>query len=57
MLQYTSLRLDKRKVGKYWSSNVELTARVFEAYIATKLKERNMRSDYLVYGLDYLSKK
>lgn len=50
----TSLRLDKRKVGKYWSSNVELTARAFEAYIATKLKERNMRSDYLVYGLDYI---
>ncbi|MBD8523911.1 LPD1 domain-containing protein [Lysinibacillus fusiformis] len=50
----TSLKLDKRKVGKYWSSNVELTARAFEAYIATKLKERNMRSDYLVYGLDYI---
>ncbi|MFJ7890384.1 LPD1 domain-containing protein [Lysinibacillus xylanilyticus] len=49
----TSLKLDK-KGKKYWSSNVELTARAFEAYIDSKLKEKNMRSDYLVYGLDYI---
>lgn len=49
----TAIELDRNKVGKYWSSNVELTARAFEAYISSKLEERGMRSDYLVYGIDY----
>lgn len=49
----TAIELDRKKVGKYWSSNVELTARAFEAYISSKLEERGMRSDYLVYGIDY----
>lgn len=49
----TAIDLDRKKVGKYWSSNVELTARAFEAYISSKLEGRGMRSDYLVYGIDY----
>ncbi|HCG4536216.1 hypothetical protein LG296_20795 (plasmid) [Ureibacillus chungkukjangi] len=47
-----SIDLDRGKEGKYWSSNVELTARAFEAYISQKLQERGWRSDYLVCGID-----
>ncbi|WP_374717768.1 LPD1 domain-containing protein [Neobacillus sp.] len=42
--------LDKQKEGKYWSSNVELAARAFEAFIQDKLKASNRVSDYLVAG-------
>lgn len=45
-----SISLDKGKVDKYWSSNVELTARAFEAYIQDKLDASGRRSDYLVAG-------
>jgi Large polyvalent protein-associated domain 1 len=44
--------LDKQKEGKYWSSNVELAARAFEAFIQDKLKASNRVSDYLVAGTD-----
>lgn len=45
-----SISLDKGKVDKYWSSNVELTARAFESYIQDKLVASGRRSDYLVAG-------
>lgn len=45
-----SISLDKGKVSKYWSANVELTARAFEAYIQDKLEASGRRSDYLVAG-------
>lgn len=45
-----SISLDKGKVDKYWSSNVELTARAFESYIQDKLEANGRRSDYLVAG-------
>ena len=60
MIPYTSERsayleaainLDKGKVGKYWSSPVELIARAFESYIADSLRERGWRNDYLVCGI------
>jgi len=47
-----ALVLDREKEGGYWSSNHELAARAFEAYVYHKLKERGWRSDYLVCGLD-----
>jgi hypothetical protein len=47
----TSIKMDKFKKGKYWSSIVELSARAFEAYIFDELKERGWRSDYLVCGV------
>ncbi|QCJ45416.1 hypothetical protein FAY30_26040 (plasmid) [Bacillus sp. S3] len=45
-----SISLDKNKVGKYWSANLELTARAFESFIQDKLKDAGRRSDYLVAG-------
>ncbi|MEI2356673.1 LPD1 domain-containing protein [Mesobacillus zeae] len=45
-----SIVLDKNKVGKYWSSNVELAARAFESFIQDKLKTSGRVSDYLVAG-------
>lgn len=45
-----AIQLDRGKEGKYWSSNVELAARAFEAYIADKLDAMNRRNDYLVCG-------
>lgn len=45
-----SLILDRGKMGKYWSSNIELAARAFESYIQDKLKESGRVSDYLVAG-------
>lgn len=46
-----AINLDKGKIGKYWSSNVELAARAFEFYVMEKLKHRNWTSDYLVCGI------
>lgn len=46
----TALELDQSKKA-YWSSNVELTARVFETYVQQQLQERKWRSDYLVCGI------
>ncbi|WP_209124497.1 LPD1 domain-containing protein [Alkalihalobacillus sp. BA299] len=45
-----SISLDRGKEGKYWSSNVELAARAFEAWVQDKLTEQGRRSDYLVCG-------
>lgn len=45
-----SIKLDKNKVGKYWSADRELTARAFESFIQDKLKEAGRISDYLVAG-------
>jgi len=45
-----SLVLDRQKEAKYWSANVELTARAFESYIQDKLKAAGRKSDYLVAG-------
>lgn len=46
----TSLVLDRGAKGKYWSSNVELFARAFEAWLEDKLREQGRRNDYLVCG-------
>ncbi|MFD1609829.1 LPD1 domain-containing protein [Oceanobacillus luteolus] len=45
-----AIELDRNKEGKYWSSNVELAARAFEAYIEDLLKDNDMKNDYLVCG-------
>lgn len=36
--------------GTYWSSNVEMFARAFEAHIEDRLEKQGIRSDYLVTG-------
>jgi len=46
----TSIALDRGKEGKYWSSNRELFARCFEAWVEDQLIKMNRRSDYLVAG-------
>ena len=46
-----AISMDKGKIGKYWSSNVELAARAFECYVYENLKERTWVSDYLVCGI------
>lgn len=53
-LYLNSIRTDKGKIGKYWSSDVELLARTFESYVMTKLNESNWKNDYLVAGLEYV---
>lgn len=45
-----AIGLDRGKLGKYWSSNVELIARSFEAWVQDKLKKNDCVSDYLVCG-------
>ncbi|RHW35940.1 hypothetical protein D1B31_17760 [Neobacillus notoginsengisoli] len=45
-----AIALDKNKVGRYWSANLELSARAFESFIQDKLKAAGRRSDYLVAG-------
>ncbi|MFJ8519465.1 LPD1 domain-containing protein [Lysinibacillus xylanilyticus] len=45
------MELDRGNEVKCYSSNIELCASSFESYISLLLKERNWRSDYLVYGL------
>ncbi|KZE67939.1 hypothetical protein AWM68_17350 [Fictibacillus phosphorivorans] len=45
-----SIKLDKGKEGKYWSKDLEMTARAFESFIQDKLKAAGRVSDYLVAG-------
>lgn len=47
----SSINFDKGKIGKYWSSSVEMTARVFESYLYEQLMKRGWTSDYLVCGI------
>ncbi|NRD80890.1 hypothetical protein HPT25_26535 [Bacillus sp. BRMEA1] len=49
MFLQQAIGLDRGKNG-YWSSNVELIARAFEAWVQDKLKEQGRVSDYLVCG-------
>ncbi|PEB54617.1 hypothetical protein COO03_05085 [Bacillus sp. AFS098217] len=44
----TAVQLDKRKTKKYWSTNHEMFARAFEAYVESTLIDRGQRNDYLV---------
>lgn len=47
-----SIKADKGKVGKYWSSNTELFARAFEYTVQRHLKGQGLVSDYLVCGAE-----
>jgi hypothetical protein len=42
--------LDNGKEGKYWSSPVEMFARVFESYVQDKLGSKKQYNNYLVHG-------
>jgi hypothetical protein len=46
-MQARSLALDERKSKPYWSTNLELGARAYEAYIIAKLQDQNAANDYL----------
>ena len=41
-------RSDKMKASRYWSDNIEMGARSFEAWVLTNLRDRGMSHDYLV---------
>ena len=43
-----SLSLDNARENPYWSSETELTARAFEAYVKDKLAEKGTKNDFLV---------
>ena len=43
-----SLSLDNARENPYWSSEIELTARAFEAYVKDKLAEKGTKNDFLV---------
>ncbi len=43
-------QFDSARSKPYFSQDVELMARAFETYVERKLKENNLRNDYLVYG-------
>jgi len=47
-----SLKADKGKDGKYWSSNTEMFARAFEYTVQRHLEENGLESDYLVCGAE-----
>jgi hypothetical protein len=42
--------MDKGRTGTYWSSEHELAARAFSAYVEDKIKDKSNVSDFLVYG-------
>lgn len=44
----TAIKLDKKRTKKYWSTNHEMFARAFEAYVESALLDQEHRSDYLV---------
>lgn len=39
--------LDRTKTKRYWSTNLEMTARAFENFLIEKLGQNNERNDYL----------
>lgn len=43
-----ALSLDNARENPYWSSEIELTARAFEAYVKDKLAEKGTKNDFLV---------
>jgi len=53
----TTIKLDKKRIKKYWSTNHEMFARAFEVYIVPALLEQEHKNDYLVceiYSFVYL---
>lgn len=44
----TAIQLDKKRTKKYWSTNHEMFARAFEAYVESALLDQEHRNDYLV---------
>ncbi|MCZ2991176.1 hypothetical protein NYY86_23935, partial [Acinetobacter baumannii] len=44
----TAIKLDKKRTKKYWSTNHEMFARAFEAYVESALLDQEHRNDYLV---------
>lgn len=53
----TKIKLDKKRIKKYWSTNHEMFARAFKVYIALALLEQEHKNDYLVcdiYSFVYL---
>ena len=44
-----SLWFDRDRAGEYFSKDVEMFARAFEAYVNEKMEEQGQSSDYLVY--------
>ena len=48
-----SEKIDEYKSKKYWSTNIELTARAFETYVIRKLKEQGQYNDYLANVMTY----
>jgi|GEM_PF-3413884 len=47
---YDSKDIDKMRVSDYWSTEHEMAARAFEAYIEDKIHEQNNLSEYLVHS-------
>ena len=47
-LKKRSLKLDETRKEAYWSTRVEMMARVFEAYLKRKLAKDGIKNDYLV---------
>nr|WP_257144282.1 LPD1 domain-containing protein [Bacillus thuringiensis] len=41
----TAIKLDKKRSKKYWSTNHELFARAFEAYVESDLQDQEHRND------------
>lgn len=44
---YEATLLDNGEAGKYWSEDVELAARAFQAYLEDSLEKQGRRNDYL----------
>ncbi|MEC3196852.1 hypothetical protein P9Z84_29840 [Bacillus cereus] len=44
----TAIKLDKKRSKKYWSTNHEMFAIAFEAYVESDLQDQEHRNDYLV---------
>lgn len=48
-----SEKIDEFKSKKYWSLDVELTARAFETYVISKLAQKGYTNDYLANVMTY----
>lgn len=49
-----SKSIDQGRSSEYWTSNHEMAARAFEAYIEDKVAEKGNTSDFLAFGTNFI---
>lgn len=51
-LKARSSKMDAKRSKEYWTTSVEMSARAFESYLVSKLRDNNASNDYLANIVD-----